>query len=39
MFAIFKKEINGFFSNITGYVVIIVFITVNSLFMWILPGE
>lgn len=39
MFAIFKKEISGFFSNITGYLVIIIFITINSLFMWILPGE
>lgn len=39
MFAIFKKEINGFFSNLTGYIVIIVFLLVNSLFMWVLPGE
>ena len=39
MFAIFRKEITGFFSNLTGYVVIIVFLLTNSLFMWILPGE
>jgi len=39
MFAIFRKEINGFFSNLTGYIVIIVFLLVNSLFMWIFPGE
>ncbi len=39
MFAIFKKEINGFFSSITGYLVIIVFLVINSLFMWVLPGE
>lgn len=39
MFAIFRKEIGGFFSTLTGYLVIIVFILVNSLFMWILPGE
>jgi len=39
MFAIFRKEINGFFSSLTGYVVIIVFLLVNSLFMWIFPGE
>ncbi len=39
MFAIFKKEINGFFSNLTGYVVIIVFLLLNSLFMWVFPGE
>lgn len=39
MFAIFRKEISGFFSSLTGYVVIIVFLLVNSLFMWVLPGE
>jgi len=39
MFAIFKKEISGFFSSLTGYIVIIVFLLVNSLFMWIFPGE
>jgi len=39
MFAIFRKEISGFFSSLTGYIVIIVFLLVNSLFMWILPGE
>lgn len=39
MFAIFRKEITGFFSSLTGYIVIIVFLLVNSLFMWIFPGE
>jgi ABC-2 type transport system permease protein len=39
MFAIFKKEITGFFSSLTGYIVIIVFLLINSLFMWVLPGE
>jgi ABC-2 type transport system permease protein len=39
MFAIFRKEISGFFSSLTGYIVIIVFLLFNSLFMWILPGE
>jgi ABC-2 type transport system permease protein len=39
MFAIFKKEITGFFSSLTGYIVIIVFLLINSLFMWIMPGE
>jgi ABC-2 type transport system permease protein len=39
MFAIFKKEITGFFSSFTGYVVIAVYLLVNSLFMWIFPGE
>jgi ABC-2 type transport system permease protein len=39
MFSIFKKEINGFFSSLTGYIVIIVFLLINSLFMWVFPGE
>jgi len=39
MFAIFRKEISGFFSSLTGYIVIAVYLTVNSLFMWIFPGE
>jgi ABC-2 type transport system permease protein len=39
MFSIFKKEINGFFSSLTGYMVIIVFLLINSLFMWVFPGE
>lgn len=39
MFAIFIKEINGFFSSLTGYIVIIVFLLVNSLFMWVFPGQ
>jgi ABC-2 type transport system permease protein len=39
MLAIFRKEIAGFFSNLTGYIVIIVFLLINSLFMWVLPGE
>jgi ABC-2 type transport system permease protein len=39
MLAIFRKEINGFFSSLTGYVVIIVFLLINSMFMWVFPGE
>lgn len=39
MWAIFKKEINGFFSSLTGYLVIVVFLLLNSLFMWIVPGQ
>lgn len=39
MFAILKKEVAGFFSSLTGYIVIVVFLVVNSLFMWIFPGE
>ncbi len=39
MLAVFRKEISGFFSTLTGYLVITVFVLTNSLFMWILPGE
>jgi ABC-2 type transport system permease protein len=39
MFAIYRKEIGGFFSSFTGYIVIIVFLLINSLFMWVFPGE
>lgn len=39
MFAIFRKEIRSFFSSLTGYIVIIVFLLINSLFMWVFPGE
>ena len=39
MIAIFKKEFYGFFSSLTAYVVIIVFLLINSLFLWILPGD
>lgn len=39
MLAVFRKEISGFFNSLTGYIVIIVFLLVNSLFMWVLPGE
>ena len=33
------KEIRGFFSSLTGYIVIIVFLVANSLFMWVFPGD
>lgn len=39
MLAIFRKEISGFFSSLTGYIVIIFFLLINSLFMWVFPGE
>lgn len=39
MFAIYKKELTGFFSSLTGYIVIAVFLVINSLFMWVFPGE
>jgi ABC-2 type transport system permease protein len=39
MISLLKKEINTFFSSITGYLVIIIFLLLNSLFLWIFPGE
>lgn len=39
MLTLLKKELNVFFSSLIGYIVIVVFITANSLFMWIIPGE
>lgn len=39
MWALFNKEIGGFFSSLTGYLVIVVFLLLNSLFMWIVPGQ
>ena len=39
MITIFKKEFLGFFNSLTAYVVVIVFLLINSLFLWILPGN
>lgn len=39
MISLFKKEIRGFFSSVTGVLVIIVFISLNSAFMWIFKGS
>src|SRR5512133_73243 len=39
MFTLFRKEISGFFSSLTGYIVVIVFLVANSLIMWIMPGQ
>ncbi len=39
MMALFQKEINAFFSSLTGYLVIVVFLMVNSLFMWVFKGN
>jgi ABC-2 type transport system permease protein len=39
MYALLKKEIKGFLSSLIGYVVIIVFLLVLSLFMWVFPVD
>jgi len=38
MFAIFIKEVSGFFSSLTGYVAATSFLVVNGLIMWVFPG-
>ncbi|MFP4366236.1 MAG: gliding motility-associated ABC transporter permease subunit GldF [Bacteroidales bacterium] len=39
MIALIKKEIGSFLSSFTGYIVIVVFLVINGLFMWVFPGE
>lgn len=39
MLAIVKKEINAFFSSPIGYLVIGLFLVVNSLFLWVFEGD
>ncbi|MCD6347037.1 MAG: gliding motility-associated ABC transporter permease subunit GldF [Bacteroidales bacterium] len=39
MLTIFRREINSFFSSLTAYVVIVVFLVMNGLFLWVFPGE
>ncbi len=38
-FVIIKKEVTSFFSSLTGYIVVSVFLIANSLFLWVFPGE
>lgn len=37
MKALFRKELNSFFSSLVGYVVVIIFLLVNSIFLWMIP--
>jgi len=38
MYSLFIKEIKSFFNSLTGYLVIIAFLLINSLFMWVFEG-
>jgi ABC-2 type transport system permease protein len=38
MWAICKKEIRQFFSNLTGYIAIVVFLLMNGLLLFVFPG-
>lgn len=37
MLSLIKREINGFFNSLIAYVVIAVFLLINSLFLWVFP--
>jgi ABC-2 type transport system permease protein len=39
MFSLFKKEIISFLSSLSGFVVIIVFLVANGLFLWVFKGN
>ncbi|MFA6923004.1 MAG: gliding motility-associated ABC transporter permease subunit GldF [Bacteroidales bacterium] len=39
MITLLKKEINTFFGSLTGYIVIIVFLLINGLFLWVFPMD
>ena len=39
MIALFRKEINQFFSSLTGLLTIVIFLMVNGLLMWIFSGD
>lgn len=39
MFSLLSKEVLGFFSSFTGYLVMIVYLVANSLVLWIFPGS
>ncbi len=39
MIALFRKEINSFFSSIIGYIVIILFLLVNAIFFWLVADD
>ncbi len=38
MYSLFIKEIKSFFNSLIGYIVIIVFLLINSMFMWVFEG-
>ncbi len=38
MWSLYKKEITSFFSSLTGYLVVGVFLVLTGLFLWVIPG-
>ncbi len=39
MWALYKRELNGFFNSLIAYVVVAVFLLIMSLFLWVFPAE
>jgi len=39
MYVLYKKELSNFFSSLTGYLAIIVFLVLTGLFVWVFPGD
>ncbi|GAB4290769.1 MAG: gliding motility-associated ABC transporter permease subunit GldF [Marinilabiliales bacterium] len=39
MLVLLLKEIRSFFSSLIAYIVIIVFLIINGLFLWVFPGQ
>jgi ABC-2 type transport system permease protein len=39
MFSLLKKEVRTFFSSITGYLIISVYLIATGLFVWVFPGD
>lgn len=39
MLSLFLKEVAQFFSSLTGYIVVVVFLVINGLFLWVFPGN
>jgi len=39
MISILKKELNSFLSSLSGYMVVLVFLILNGLFLWVFPGS
>ncbi|GAF03873.1 gliding motility-associated ABC transporter permease subunit GldF [Saccharicrinis fermentans] len=39
MWSLYRKEITSFFSSVTGYLVVGVFLVLTGLFLWVIPGE
>lgn len=39
MWTLYRKELNQLFNSLTAYLVILVFLIANSLFIWVFPGS